>query len=162
MHADLTKVRQCLFNLLSNAAKFSHQGMITLEADRQAGEGGEWIAFRVTDTGIGMTPEQKTRVFQPFTQADASSTRRYGGTGLGLTITKRFCEIMAGEITFESEIGHGTTFTIKLPADVSAAREADRPAVGPAAPEPAPPPPGAAGRRGSAPGPSPRRSLPWM
>ncbi len=124
MHADLMKVRQSLLNLLSNAAKFSHQGQITMAVRRESVGGQDWIVFRVSDTGIGMTPEQKARVFQPFTQADASSTRRYGGTGLGLTITKRFCEIMAGEITLESEIGRGTTFAIRLPADVGAAQEA--------------------------------------
>src|SRR4051812_21176604 len=91
MHADLTKVRQVLFNLISNACKFTEKGTVTLEVARQEESGRDWLTFRVSDTGIGMTPEQVARLFQPFTQADASTTRKYGGTGLGLAISKRFC-----------------------------------------------------------------------
>ncbi len=116
MHADLTKVRQILFNLLSNACKFTEKGSVVLEATRETAAGLEHVIFRVRDTGIGMTPEQLDRLFQPFSQADASTTRKYGGTGLGLAISKRFCELMGGEIKAESTPGQGSTFTVRLPA----------------------------------------------
>ncbi len=116
LHSDLTKVRQSLFNLLSNAAKFTEGGTITLEAVRGRVEGSDWLTFRVRDTGIGMTSEQMDRLFQAFSQADASTGRRYGGTGLGLAITKRFCQMMGGDISVESEPGVGSVFTIRLPA----------------------------------------------
>ncbi|EIJ41502.1 PAS domain S-box [Beggiatoa alba B18LD] len=118
MHADLTKVRQMLFNLLSNAAKFTENGLITLNVHRQSEENKDWILFIVKDQGIGMTAEQISKLFQPFTQADSSTTRKYGGTGLGLTITKRFAEMMGGDIHVDSEYGIGSTFTIRLPAYV--------------------------------------------
>lgn len=143
MHADLTKVRQSLFNLLSNACKFTQQGTITLTVSRGRGGDGEnystsiqqeesigtsssslpvispdWITFQVTDTGIGMTSEQMSRLFEAFTQADASTTRQYGGTGLGLAITKKLCQMMGGDVTVESEVGKGSTFTIHLPTIV--------------------------------------------
>jgi signal transduction histidine kinase/DNA-binding response OmpR family regulator len=118
MRADLTKVRQSLFNLLSNACKFTQWGTITLAVAREAGNGADWVTFRVSDTGIGMTPEQRARLFQPFSQADASTTRRYGGTGLGLAITQHFCQIMGGDITVESEVGKGSTFTVRLPTEI--------------------------------------------
>jgi signal transduction histidine kinase len=116
MRADLTKVRQTLFNLLSNACKFTEHGTITLEVARDAMDGGGWVTFRVRDTGIGMTPEQMEKLFQEFSQADASTTRKYGGTGLGLAISRRFCQLMGGDITVESALGQGSTFTITLPA----------------------------------------------
>ena len=119
MHADLTKVRQALLNLLSNAVKFTERGTIRLLAAREAEDGRDWITLDVRDSGIGMTPEQLGRLFQPFTQADASTTRKYGGTGLGLTITRRFCQMMGGDITVRSEPGAGSTFTIRLPAQVA-------------------------------------------
>jgi DNA-binding response OmpR family regulator/anti-sigma regulatory factor (Ser/Thr protein kinase) len=115
MHTDLTKVRQSLFNLLSNASKFTEKGQISLKVDRHLTKKGDWITFLVKDTGIGMTPEQQNKLFQAFTQADASTTRKYGGTGLGLAITKRFCQMMGGDITVRSEIGEGSVFLIKLP-----------------------------------------------
>ena len=118
MHADLTKVRQSLFNLLSNACKFTENGTITLEASREPLGGVDWIKFSVSDTGIGMAPDQMEKLFQPFVQGDASTSRKFGGTGLGMTITHRFCEMMGGEITAKSEPGRGTTFTIRLPARV--------------------------------------------
>jgi signal transduction histidine kinase len=121
MRADLTKVRQALFNLLSNACKFTKQGTVALEVRRQAADGAEWITFRVRDTGIGMTPAQMGRLFQTFSQAEASTARQYGGTGLGLAITKRFCQMMGGDVTVESELGQGATFTIRLPTEVTAA-----------------------------------------
>jgi PAS domain S-box-containing protein len=119
MHADQIKVRQGLFNLLSNAAKFTHDGTITLKVERQLMEGSEWIMFRVADTGIGLSHEQIVKLFQDFTQADASTTRKFGGTGLGLALTRRFCQIMGGDVTVHSMPGEGSIFTIKLPAIVS-------------------------------------------
>ncbi|MBI4783342.1 MAG: PAS domain-containing protein [Oscillatoriophycideae cyanobacterium NC_groundwater_1537_Pr4_S-0.65um_50_18] len=115
MHADLTKLRQSLFNLLSNAAKFTEAGTITLTVERHPTN---WVNFKVTDTGIGMSLEQMDKVFQAFTQADASTTRKYGGTGLGLAISRHFCQMMGGDITVSSEIGKGSTFTICLPSQV--------------------------------------------
>ncbi|GAB4429559.1 MAG: hypothetical protein OHK0015_13580 [Chloroflexi bacterium OHK40] len=125
MHADLTKVRQVLLNLLSNAAKFTDEGVVTLRVARaaMAGDGRAAIIFTVSDTGIGMTPEQLGRLFQDFTQADASTTRRYGGTGLGLSISRRFCQMMGGDITVASEPGQGSTFTVVLPAGADASAD---------------------------------------
>jgi signal transduction histidine kinase/CheY-like chemotaxis protein len=117
MQTDVTKIRQALFNLLSNAAKFTENGKVELEVRRVALDGRDWIEFQVSDTGIGMTPEQKEKLFQPFTQADASTTRKFGGTGLGLAITKEFCKLLGGRITFESEIGKGSTFVLHVPTD---------------------------------------------
>jgi signal transduction histidine kinase len=122
MQADLTKVRQSLFNLLGNASKFTQGGTIALEVARRAVDGRDWVTFRVSDTGIGMTPEQMAKLFQPFTQADASTTRQYGGTGLGLAITKHFCQMMGGDIAVASELGKGSTFTLTLPAQVNDCR----------------------------------------
>jgi PAS domain S-box-containing protein len=119
MHADLTKVRQVLFNLLSNASKFTRNGRITLEAHCEDPGGVPTVIFHVTDSGIGMTAEQLERLFQPFTQADASTTRKYGGTGLGLAISRRFCQMMGGDLTVESEPGEGSTFIVRLPARVT-------------------------------------------
>jgi PAS domain S-box-containing protein len=130
MHADLTKVRQSLFNLLSNASKFTQNGTITLEATTLLRDNARWIAFRVADTGIGMTAGQIDKLFQPFVQADASTSRKYGGTGLGMTITLHFTKMMGGEITVASTPGAGTTFTVLLPAEVTA-----QPAVPVAPPE---------------------------
>jgi len=108
---DLTRLRQILLNLLSNAAKFTEKGSIRVQAERQA----DWIVFRVSDTGIGMTPAQLERIFDPFAQADSSTTRKYGGSGLGLAICKQYCRIMDGEIAVESTPGEGATFTVRLP-----------------------------------------------
>ena len=133
MRADLTKVRQTLFNLLSNASKFTEKGTITLnvarhsnvESSAQATHGSDstlesraTLAFSVTDTGIGITPEQMGRLFEAFSQADASTTRKFGGTGLGLAISRKFCQLMGGDIAVESEPGKGTTFTVTLPVKV--------------------------------------------
>ena len=120
MRADLTKVRQSLLNLLSNAAKFTENGEITLDVRREDGE----LWFTVRDSGIGMTPEQIAGLFEAFAQADASTTRRYGGTGLGLAITRRFCRMMGGDATVESEPGVGSVFTLRLPAVVPEVRAA--------------------------------------
>jgi hypothetical protein len=120
MHADITKVRQALFNLLSNASKFTEGGAITLDVKRTKESGGqEWVSFSVSDTGIGMTPDQMGKLFQAFTQADASTTRKYGGTGLGLAISRRFCQMMGGDILVSSQPGEGSTFAIRLPAYVT-------------------------------------------
>ncbi len=118
MHSDVTKVRQILLNLLSNAAKFTKQGLIRLDADRVRHDGGEWLIFRVTDNGIGMSPEQYEHVFEAFMQADSSTSRKYGGTGLGLTISREFCAMLGGTINVESHPGQGSVFTVKLPVDV--------------------------------------------
>jgi signal transduction histidine kinase/DNA-binding response OmpR family regulator len=127
MRGDLTKVRQALFNLLSNASKFTEHGTITLTAAREAaGSDGSWIVLQVKDTGIGMSREQLSRMFQAFSQADASTVRKYGGTGLGLAITRHFCRMMGGDVTVASEPGAGSTFTLRLPAEVrDPAREPD-------------------------------------
>jgi signal transduction histidine kinase len=123
MRADSMRLRQCLFNLLSNACKFTKTGTITLAARRQAVQGREWLVFRVIDTGIGMSAEQLARLFEVFAQADASTTREYGGSGLGLAITRRFCRMMGGEVSAQSEAGQGSTFTITLPAQVDRASQ---------------------------------------
>ncbi len=129
MHTDLTKVRQILFNFLSNASKFTEQGTLTLEAAREA----DRVVFRVRDTGIGMTPEQAAKLFQPFTQADASVTRKFGGTGLGLAIARYFADMMGGNITLQTEVGKGSTFTVRLPADGGAKARPERAAEEPGA-----------------------------
>jgi signal transduction histidine kinase/DNA-binding response OmpR family regulator len=131
MQADITKLRQSLFNLLSNASKFTDNGTITLKVNR---ESGHQIAFAVSDTGIGMTPAQQAKLFQSFTQADESTTRKYGGTGLGLVITQQFCHLMGGDIQVASAAGVGTTFTIRLPDRVQALPVAE--ASAPIRPEP--------------------------
>ncbi len=133
LHADVTKVRQTLFNLLSNAAKFTSNGCVTLTVERD----GHFISFRVKDTGIGMTPEQKEKLFQPFTQADASTSRKYGGTGLGLAISKQFCEMMGGDLTAKSAVGEGSVFIARLPILVPGEAEPAVAAPAPAAPAPA-------------------------
>jgi CheY-like chemotaxis protein/nitrogen-specific signal transduction histidine kinase len=120
MHTDMTKVRQSLFNLLGNAGKFTENGVVKLEA-RRVNEGSmAWIYFKVHDTGVGMTPDQTAKVFEAFTQADASTTRKFGGTGLGLAITREFSRMMGGETTVESVLGRGSIFTLRLPAALSA------------------------------------------
>jgi anti-sigma regulatory factor (Ser/Thr protein kinase) len=124
VHADQMRLRQALLNLLSNANKFTERGTITVDARLEQANGRDWITIAVADTGIGMTAEQMGKLFQEFSQADASTTRKYGGTGLGLAISKRFCQMMGGDITVESEPGHGSKFTIRLPRIVDGPREA--------------------------------------
>jgi signal transduction histidine kinase len=119
MHNDATRARQILFNLLSNACKFTREGTITLGVSREP----ESVVFTVADTGIGMTPEQLARLFQAFSQAEASTSRRFGGTGLGLVISRRFAQLMGGDVTVASTFGAGTTFTARLPAAVPDARD---------------------------------------
>ncbi len=157
MHTDAVKLRQCLFNLLSNASKFTEAGTITLsarrehapEADAPAGADpdpaaaatGDWMMLRVSDTGIGMTPEQLAKLFERFAQADSSTTRKFGGTGLGLAITRAFCRLLGGDVTVESAEGQGTRFTIRLPVEMPEnvqPDDDDAPATAPAATAAAP------------------------
>ncbi len=119
IEADLVKLRQVLFNLLSNSAKFTKDGSIQVTAERQKIGRESWIYFNVKDSGIGMTPEQASRLFEEFTQADASVSRNYGGTGLGLAISRRFCQMMGGDIVVHSALGEGSTFTVRLPIQVA-------------------------------------------
>jgi signal transduction histidine kinase len=120
MHADLTKTKQILFNLLSNAAKFTSNGRVTFTASRGVIDGREIIEFVVEDTGIGLTAEQQTRLFRPFAQADTSISRKYGGTGLGLALVSRFCQLMAGTVTATGAPDAGARFVVRLPARVTA------------------------------------------
>ena len=132
MYADITKTRQILLNLLSNAAKFTEQGTIKISVEIVTNESSklpkpeecsEWIIFRVFDTGIGIPHEQMQHLFQAFMQGDASTTRKYGGTGLGLTISRHFCLMMGGDMEVESQLGFGSIFTVRLPARVELKRE---------------------------------------
>jgi len=118
MKADITKVRQILFNLLSNACKFTDHGTISVNVEQIKSEDRDWIQFQVRDTGIGISAKQKENLFQEFAQADASIARKYGGTGLGLAITHRFVQLMKGQINVESEPGQGAIFTVQLPTQV--------------------------------------------
>ena len=138
LHTDRTKLKQSMLNLLSNASKFTTNGTIALDVKRGARAPGSVVNFIIRDTGIGMTQEQVARLFQAFSQADASTTKRYGGTGLGLTITRRFCEILGGAVTVASEAGKGSTFTITLPDRRLTRQESAAAANAPAkdAPEP--------------------------
>ncbi len=115
LYSDRTRVRQVLFNLLSNACKFTEHGEIRLDATLDSANGKDSVVFAVKDSGIGITPDQQAKLFQKFQQADASTTRKYGGTGLGLSITKHLCELMGGEIVLDSEYGQGSTFTVRIP-----------------------------------------------
>ncbi len=118
MHGDLTKTRQILLNLLSNAGKFTTDGTVIVDVQRCSNGAGPCIEFSVTDTGVGMTPEQSQMVFEPFTQADVTTTRKYGGTGLGLAIVSRFCELMGGAISVDSRLGEGSRFVVQLPVEM--------------------------------------------
>jgi signal transduction histidine kinase len=123
LHADQMRLRQALLNLLSNANKFTDHGTVTIDTRQREEEGRDWVTIAVADTGIGMTVEQMGKLFQEFSQADASTASKYGGTGLGLAISKRFCQMMGGDITVESEPGRGSTFTIRLPRIVETRQE---------------------------------------
>jgi PAS domain S-box-containing protein len=127
MHADPLRVRQVVLNLLSNACKFTEGGEVTLAAAPDRVDGADWLKITVADTGIGMTPEQTEKLFEEFTQADASMTRKYGGTGLGLAISRRLCRMMGGDIGLTSAPGVGTTFTVRLPLVAKAPSEAAEP-----------------------------------
>ena len=115
MQADQMRLRQALLNLMSNANKFTDRGIISIDARQGQENGREWITLAVADTGIGMTAEQMGKLFQEFSQASSATASKYGGTGLGLVISKRFCQMMGGDITVESEPGRGSTFTIRVP-----------------------------------------------
>lgn len=117
MLGDVTRLRQILFNLLSNSCKFTENGTITLDIERRRRDGRDWLEFRVGDTGIGMTPEQTGKLFRAFQQADMTTSRKYGGTGLGLVICRKFCQLVGGDVEVKSDYGKGTTFTVRLPAD---------------------------------------------
>jgi PAS domain S-box-containing protein len=119
MHSDEMRIRQVLFNLLSNASKFTEQGTITLDVAREDG----WMVFAVSDTGIGMTPEQAAKLFGAFVQADATIAARYGGTGLGLAISRKLCRLLGGDVEVASEPGKGSTFTVRLPVQAPAPSE---------------------------------------
>jgi CheY-like chemotaxis protein/anti-sigma regulatory factor (Ser/Thr protein kinase) len=123
MHADLTKVRQVLFNLLSNACKFTERGTVALAVRREESDGDAWLSFSVSDTGIGLNADQLGRLFQEFSQAHADATRKYGGTGLGLALSRRLCRLMGGDITVTSEPGKGSIFSVRLPVDVGRIHE---------------------------------------
>jgi PAS domain S-box-containing protein len=116
VRTDVTRLRQCLLNLLTNANKFTEHGALSLEVALH----GAVVAFKVTDTGIGMSDEQQSRLFQHFMQAESGTTRRYGGTGLGLAITREFCQMMGGTISVRSALGEGSTFTLTLPVAIDA------------------------------------------
>src|SRR5204862_4797010 len=113
--ADQMRLRQALLNLMSNANKFTERGTIMIDARHRQENGGDWIRLAVADTGIGMTPEQMGKLFQEFSQASSSTASKYGGTGLGLVISRRFCQMMGGDITVASEPGKGSVFTVRLP-----------------------------------------------
>jgi signal transduction histidine kinase/CheY-like chemotaxis protein len=121
---DAAKVRQCMLNLLSNACKFTHDGKIDVLLERRMLNGIEHVIVTVSDTGIGMSPEHMSKLFQPFVQADPSITQRFGGTGLGLTITRRLANLLGGEVSVESELAQGAAFTLAVPADFADAATA--------------------------------------
>lgn len=118
MNTDQTKLQQILLNLVSNACKFTHNGQVTLSADQLQVSGQDWLRFEVSDTGIGMTPEQCNKIFEAFVQAESTTTKYFGGTGLGLTISQRFSRMMGGDILVSSKPGYGSTFTVYLPRDM--------------------------------------------
>ncbi|UCG24878.1 MAG: response regulator [Chloroflexota bacterium] len=124
IRTDMTKTRQVLFNLLSNAAKFTHEDKIVVTARRETRGEGDWLTIDVADSGIGIPEDKIGQVFEAFSQADESTTRNYGGTGLGLPISRQFCRMMGGDLTAASEVGKGSTFTITLPAKVDALKAA--------------------------------------
>jgi len=131
IESDRTKLRQGLFNLISNASKFTENGQITLTVSRYLRDQKEWISFAVSDTGIGMTPDQLEKLFCAFSQANATVSSKYGGTGLGLYITNRFCDLLGGNVSVQSEYGKGTTFTIHLPTARAEGSVREQPIEGP-------------------------------
>jgi signal transduction histidine kinase len=118
VHTDLTRFRQSLLNLVTNACKFTQNGEVSVAVRRERSEPVDWLVVNVKDTGIGISPEQQAKLFQAFTQADASTTRKYGGTGLGLAISRRMCRLMGGDISVASELGKGSNFEMRLPARI--------------------------------------------
>jgi signal transduction histidine kinase len=124
VHADQMRLRQALLNLMSNANKFTDRGTITVDARQGVADGRDWITLAVEDTGIGMTPDQMRKLFQEFSQASSATASKYGGTGLGLVISRTFCQMMGGDITVESEPGRGSTFTVRVPRIVEVGKAA--------------------------------------
>jgi signal transduction histidine kinase/CheY-like chemotaxis protein len=124
MRTDRTKLKQCLLNVLSNGSKFTHEGKLTLAVERT---GRAMIQMTISDTGIGMTEEQLGRLFQAFSQADASTTKKFGGTGLGLAITRHFCRLLGGDISVASQVGEGSTFTIVISDQVTEPKRSELP-----------------------------------
>ena len=118
VYADGTKLRQSILNILDNASKFTENGYIIFKIESEARNDEDWVSFSVSDTGIGISEEQVSKLFSEFTQVDSSTTKAAEGTGLGLALSKRFCEIMGGHIVFHSELGRGSTFTIRIPRKV--------------------------------------------
>ncbi|HEV2445273.1 MAG TPA: ATP-binding protein, partial [Candidatus Sulfopaludibacter sp.] len=125
VHADITRFRQSVMNLAANACKFTEEGEVVLELSRQEEQGQRWVAVSVRDTGIGISAQQQQKIFQAFTQADASTTRKYGGTGLGLSISRKLCQMMGGDISVESELGRGSTFVMRIPRGTVETEEGD-------------------------------------
>jgi signal transduction histidine kinase len=119
LHADQMRLRQALLNLMSNANKFTEKGTVTIDAHHEQENGRGWIMLSVADTGIGMTAEQMGKLFQEFSQASSTTASKYGGTGLGLVISRRFCQMMGGDITVASEPGKGSGFTVRLPGSAT-------------------------------------------
>jgi adenylate cyclase len=115
LNTDPMRLKQILLNLLSNACKFTKEGEVALQV-RKVTDGREWVELAVTDTGIGLTAEQQAKLFQDFTQADSLTARRYGGTGLGLALSRKLARMMGGDVTVTSEPGKGSVFTLRLPA----------------------------------------------
>jgi signal transduction histidine kinase/CheY-like chemotaxis protein len=128
---DITKMRQMLLNLMSNAAKFTHEGTVTLHVNRLTKENTDWLTLAVSDTGIGIAEDKLDHIFDEFTQADNSTTRDYGGTGLGLTISRNFCKLLGGDLNVDSELGAGSTFTIRIPADLPGSKPTQQTAATP-------------------------------
>ncbi|MDM8567226.1 response regulator [Candidatus Halobeggiatoa sp. HSG11] len=126
MYTDISKLQQILLNLLSNSAKFTEQGTVYLEIAREVKDNIDWVIFCIIDDGIGITDEQQGNLFQPFTQADSSTTRKFGGTGLGLAITKQFAEMLGGNITVDSEFGIGSIFTLNIPLQANSVPVANK------------------------------------
>ena len=119
LHTDRTKLKQVALNLLSNACKFTHEGEVRLMVRRIRATGTEWLLLEVQDSGIGIASERLEELFQPFRQADESTTRKYGGTGLGLSISRHYCQMMHGSIQARSAPGNGSTFTVRIPVDLA-------------------------------------------
>jgi signal transduction histidine kinase len=118
LHTDLTRFRQSLLNLVANACKFTQNGEVSVAVRREHSQPVDWLVVNVRDTGIGIGAEQQAKLFQAFSQADASTTRKYGGTGLGLAISRQMCRLMGGDISVESELGTGSNFEMRLPARI--------------------------------------------
>ncbi len=128
IYSDRTKVQQILLNLLSNACKFTDEGLVSIQADRQSNGDIGFVYFRIHDSGIGLNEEQKSKLFEPFTQADASTTRKYGGTGLGLAITQHFARLLGGDVDVDSVLGEGSTFIVRLPVQAPPVEVVEDPA----------------------------------